>query len=81
MEGKRTLADRFRETTDRLKNLSVSDPLEKKFSDMVQKATSEMWINPDWSLNMELVDAVNAQSGPQTNERVFRWGNLVCVPD
>lgn len=73
MESKKSLADRIRETTGKLKSLSVTDPLEKKMGDIVVRATSEMWINPDWALNMELVDLVNSHAGDQTNEKAFRF--------
>ncbi|CAD7696617.1 unnamed protein product [Ostreobium quekettii] len=58
---------------DRLKGLGgPSDALERQMSGLLERATSEMWISPDWGLNMELVDLVNTHQGAPTYEKLFR---------
>lgn len=47
--------------TETFKNLTGPlDPHEKRISELVERATSDLLAGPDWGLNMEVVDVVNS---------------------
>lgn len=59
--------------TNTLKNLTApTDALDKQLTSLLERATSEMWISPDWGLNMELVDLVNRRQNSATYEKLFK---------
>lgn len=45
-----------------------TDPLEKHVTDLVEKATSEELIAPDWSLMLEVVDFVNSNPAAHSDK-------------
>lgn len=68
-----TFKDRLRVSTDMLRSLGgPSDALEKRIAGVVDRATSEMMINPDWGVNMELVDIINTDPNTGCYDRVFK---------
>eukprot|EP00210_Caulerpa_lentillifera_P006347 g6063.t1 len=68
-----SLRNRFRETADKLRSLGGStDALDRRISSVVERATCEMMINPDWGVNMELVDIINSHPNAICYDKVFR---------
>ncbi len=44
-----------------MKNVTAAlDPHEREIAALVERATSEQLVVPDWSLNLELVDLINS---------------------
>ena len=68
-----SLKDRLKENVERLRGLGAPpDAAERHVVEVVERATSEMMINPDWGINMEAVDIINTNSTPACYERVFK---------
>ena len=59
-----SLKEKFSEALKELKDATAPhDALDKYAADLIEKATSNALIAPDWGANMEVVDFINNDPG------------------
>jgi hypothetical protein len=58
-----SLKEKFQEKFQEFKDVTAPSALDKYTADLIDKATSNDLIAPDWGANMEVVDFINNDPG------------------